>query len=461
MAEATSKEVSLEQALNLVVELQQEGRLEAAVDLCRRILAAAPGHPDALHLLGLALHGMGRGDEGVERIEEAVAVQPGFAGFHNNLGNIHALAGRLDEATAAYERAIALSPGSADWHNNLGVLYKAAQRLDDAEVCYRRALALDSSHLRANNNLGLLYASRGELEQAVRCYLRAIELMPGNQDARSLLGTTYYTLRRYEEAAEVFRQWHEAEPEHPVARHMLSALSGHGVPERAPDHYIEHTFDRFASSFEKTLNERLDYRAPQLCASLVTDLLPAGSGGLRVLDAGCGTGLCGPLLKPWAAELGGVDLSRGMLDLAQTKGVYTDLYKAELTEFLGASPGHWQLIVSADTLCYFGSLQVLLQAVHSALMPGGWLVFSVEALEGEEDRAEIQPSGRYAHSPGHLRSALAQAGLHLQALRGEVLRKEGGKPVDGWLVAAQRPVDEGLAQAVLLGEHRPNPLESP
>lgn len=458
-SEAT--ELSLEDALGVVVELQQERRMEAAVQLCQRILDAVPGHPDALHLLGLALHRVGHGDEGVARIEQAIAAQPDFPDFHNNLGNIHALAGRVPEATAAYERAIQLRPDCADWHNNLGALYKADKRFDEAMACYERALALDPEHTKAVNNIGLLYAARGELERAVRYYIKAIELMPGNQDARHLLGMTWYTLKKYTEAAEVFRQWLEQVPDHPVAQHMYAALSGKDVPERAPDHYVEHTFDRFALSFERTLTERLEYRAPELCAQLVGDCLPAGSRGLRTLDAGCGTGLCGPLLQPVAGELAGVDLSRGMLDLAQTKGVYTDLYKAELTEFLRASPGHWQLIVSADTLCYFGSLRAFAQAAHDALEPGGWLVFSVEALEGDADRAEIQPSGRYAHSPGHLRAAFAEAGLPLHTLRGDTLRMEGGKPVAGWLVAAQRPAESGLAAGQPLADHRQTASESP
>lgn len=456
-----SDAIGLDQALALVVELQQERRMEAAVQLCQRILEAVPGHPDALHLLGLALHRVGLGDEAVMRIEQAIAACPDFPDFYNNLGNIHALAGHVEPATAAYERAIQLRPDCADWHNNLGALYKADQRFDAAMACYERALALDPGHTKAVNNIGLLYAAQGELERAVRYYIKALELMPGNQDARHLLGMTWYTLKKYTEAAEVFRQWLETDPDHPVAQHMYAALSGQGVPDRAPDHYVEHTFDRFAESFERTLTERLEYRAPTLCAQLVADCLPADSRGLSTLDAGCGTGLCGPLLAPWAGELAGVDLSRGMLDLAQTKGVYTALYKAELTEFLRASPGHWQLIVSADTLCYFGSLREFARAAHGAMQPGAWLVFSVEALEGEADRAEIQPSGRYAHSPGHLRDALRAAGLTLQVLRGDTLRTEGGKPVAGWLVAAQRPVEPGLAAGAAVADHRPIASELP
>ena len=37
------------------------------------------------------------------------------------------------------------------------------------------------------------------------------------------------------------------------------------------------------------------------------------SRSLDVLDAGCGTGLCGPLVAPYARRLVGVDLSEAML----------------------------------------------------------------------------------------------------------------------------------------------------
>jgi SAM-dependent methyltransferase len=65
-----------------------------------------------------------------------------------------------------------------------------------------------------------------------------------------------------------------------------------------------------------------------------------------------------------------------MLDQAQTKGVYADLYKVELTEFLQLSPGHWDVVLSADTLCYFGDLQAFMHATAQALRPHGWLVFT-------------------------------------------------------------------------------------
>lgn len=438
-------EISLDDALRLAIEMQQQRQLDGAKTLYHRILEVSPQHPDALHLLGMLRHQMGRSDEGVALIEQAIAIEPGFAGYRNNLGNIHASNGRVAEATQAYERALELAPGDADLHNNLGALYKAERRFDAARACYEKAIALNPQHINALNNMGLLHAELGDRSGAIRYYVQSLELMPGNPSARRLLGLTYYTLGKIDEAAEVYRQWLEHEPDQPMARHMYAACTGLNVPERAADDYVEQTFDGFAESFESILNERLAYQAPQLVAGMLARHLPAPQKQHVMLDAGCGTGLCGPLVAPWAATLAGVDLSRGMLDRAQTKGVYNDLYKAELTEFLTLSTGHWDVILSADTLCYFGDLQPAMKAAAQALRPAGWLTFTVEALEGSAgDQAhqkpfQIQPHGRYAHSTAHLNQTITEARMTLVEIRQEILRHEGGKPVQGWLVLARRP----------------------
>lgn len=432
-------ELDLPDALQLAVDMHQSRQLEGAETLYRRILDAAPEQPDALHFLGMVRHQRGHSDEGIALIERAAAQVPGFAGFHNNLGNIHVSRGDVAAATAAYERAIALAPDSADLQNNLGALYRADGRFAEARAHYHSAIALDPQHLNAHNNMGLLHAAEGDIQGAIRWYSRALELMPNNPDGRKLLGFTYYAMGKTREAAEVFRQWLAEEPRHPIARHMYASCSGEGVPERAPDDYVEATFDGFADSFETLLNENLNYQAPQLCAALLQRHLPAPQKQFEVLDAGCGTGLCGPLVLPWARNLSGVDLSRGMLDRAQTKGVYTELFKAELTEFLRESPEQWDVLVSADTLCYFGDLRPLMDAARGSVRVGGTMVFSVERLDDDRERPfRLEPHGRYAHTRGHVEQVLAQSGFDVLEVSAAVLRQEGGKPVQGWLVGARR-----------------------
>ena len=439
VADAAPTELDLDDALQLAIRMHQNRQLEGAEQLYRRILALMPGHPDVLHLLGMVQHQTGRSDEGVALIEQAIRLQPDFAGYHINLGNIHASRLHTAEATRAYERASVLAPDSADLHNNLGALYRAQGRNAEGKAEYLKAIELNPQHLNAHNNMGLLLSDEGDVKGAIRYYCRSVELMPGHPDGRKLLGMTYYTMGKIEEAAEVFRQWLSDEPGHPMAQHMHAACSGQNVPERAPDNYVEYTFDRFADSFETQLNERLQYQAPQLCAALLARHLPAPAHQFVVLDAGCGTGLCGPLVVPWARSLAGVDLSRGMLDHAKAKGVYSDLFKAELTEFLRESPDQWEVVLSADTLCYFGDLQPLMRAAGTSVRAHGTLVFTVEVLEEDQGLPfRIQPNGRYAHTRSHVERVLVDNGFEVLEIARETLRQEGGSPVIGWVVAARR-----------------------
>jgi predicted TPR repeat methyltransferase len=127
-----------------------------------------------------------------------------------------------------------------------------------------------------------------------------------------------------------------------------------------------------------------------------------------------------------------------MLARAEPRGVYDRLAKAELTAHILALPaGSVDLIVSADTLCYFGDLAAVTQASVRALAPQGWLMFTVEALP--EDAAEpfhLNPHGRYSHRADYVSEVLAGAGLQQQTLQPVHLRTEGGKPVAGFVVSA-------------------------
>jgi predicted TPR repeat methyltransferase len=103
---------------------------------------------------------------------------------------------------------------------------------------------------------------------------------------------------------------------------MLAACTGRNVPERASNAFVETPFDSFASSFEAKL-ETLPYRAPALVAAMLKDSGLELSHRLDVLDAGCGTGLCGAVVAPFARRLVGVDMSQGMLAHAKDKNVTT------------------------------------------------------------------------------------------------------------------------------------------
>ena len=67
---------------------------------------------------------------------------------------------------------------------------------------------------------------------------------------------------------------------------------------------------------------------------------------------------------------------------AREKQIYDELTQAELTAYLRDHPDGFDVIVTADTLVYFGALEEVAAAAAAALRPGGVLVFTVEeALE--------------------------------------------------------------------------------
>nr|WP_315392905.1 tetratricopeptide repeat protein [uncultured Duganella sp.] len=432
----------LDAALRLAIADHQGGQPAAAERRYRALLAAAPDHPDALHYLGVLLHQQGRGDGAMALIERALAIAPDYVDARNNLGNLQKERGLHAAAAASYGAVLAARPDFAPAWNNLGVVLKAQGRGAEAAGAYRRCLALQPDYAECWANLGNALRALGETQDAMAAYRRAIELSPHSVDAHHNLGQALVAGGRHAEALEVYRRWQERQPDNPAIAHMIAAVAGGAAPARASDGYVQSTFDRFASTFDDVLSG-LEYRAPALCGAIVAELAGAPRALLDVLDAGCGTGLCAPILLPYARALDGVDLSPKMLEKAAQRGGYRRLDAAELTAWLAAHPHCYDLVVSADTLCYFGALDAVAAAVATALRPGGHLVFTLEELAeaggaGEAAPYHLNPHGRYSHTERHAREALARAGLTVLSVRRDVLRTELNVPVAGLALAARR-----------------------
>lgn len=424
------------------VESHRAGRLDEAETGYRQAMQLQAGQPDALHFLGVLCHQRGRSDEGIRLVRMALRAVPHHAEAHNNLGNIHKESGHLAEAEACYRQALACVPDHLDALSNLAIVLEAQQRPQEALGVYQR-LVERAPHLgRAHYLMGLFRRAHlqtlGDLEHAVACFRNACRCDVSDVRALKELGISLYMLDRREEAIDVYRSWLVREPDNPIPRHMLASCGGEVAPARADDAYVRQVFDSFADSFDEQLLHSLDYRAPQVLIASMAALLAPPEGALDVLDAGCGTGLCGPLIRPYARHLHGVDLSGKMVDKARARGGYDALDVAELTAFLRDRPARWDVVLSADTLVYFGDLREVLAAAHAALRSGGMLAFTLEALDSDEDLAELSPSGRYQHSQRHVQRGLREAGFADVMIVSESLRKEMGHAVAGWVVLARR-----------------------
>lgn len=431
--------VELGDAFSFALDLHQRRMPEEAAKIYGRILEVVPDHAGALHYLGVALHQLGRSAEGARLIEQAIAIEPSDAGAHANLGNVLKERGDLDGAASCYERALALAPDDAGTLNNLGTISKARGQFEDAVSFYRRALALEPDRVEARHNLGNALVLLGRDEEGLDEYRHAIRLLPYGADSYRRMGIVLHSLGRIDEAHEVFRKWVEIHPNDPEAHHFLSACTGENVPARASDDFVRMTFDRFAASFDAVL-EKLEYKAPTIAGDLVEELLGTPQGDLDVLDAGCGTGLAGLRLRPFARKLSGVDLSPRMLTAAAERKVYDELTVAELTAYLKAAKQSFDLVVSVDTLVYFGDLAPVAEGLITALRPGGHAVFTLElaAPDKAPNGYVLNPHGRYGHTASYVRTTLADAGLEAREMREVELRLEAGKRVKGLAVLARR-----------------------
>jgi predicted TPR repeat methyltransferase len=415
----------------------REGRLDEAERAYRSVLDDDPDNGDALHFLGVLLHQRRDDASSVMLLRRAIENLPASPHPLNNLGNVLVEADRPDDAIAAFRACIAIDPGYARAHNNLATVLAGRGRVPEAETEYRLAIAADPGLIEAYSNLSNLLQSLGRTEEAAILASRAIICDP--RDARSwrLLGAAYETVGDSEKAAEVYRQWIAAEPANPIARHHLAAVTGSDVPARASDAYVEATFDTFAASFDSNL-QNLNYRAPELIRATIHHVFGEPAGNRSILDAGCGTGLCGPLVRPWASRLTGVDLSSGMLARARERRVYDELEKAELETWLVGTERRWDIILSADTLCYFGDLGPVVDAANRALGADGLFVFTLETLAPESSPGyELRAGGRYAHSRNGVEQTLDAAGFASVEIDDETLRLEAGRPVRGCVVRAR------------------------
>jgi predicted TPR repeat methyltransferase len=332
------------------------------------------------------------------------------AGAFGNLGRLRYETGQFSGAREAYAEAARLDPSSAHFSR------MAAKSRFISDVGNGSSVTAALEVYQTGLPAGDAFAEDELLE---------------------LLESTFGQLSGFRQIAAargVGAKYLELRPDSPTMIYLMKATAGSPDLDRAPPQYIVEHFDSFAAGFDAQLVNKLGYDIPKRICDLARQHAELGR-FYDALDAGCGTGLCGPHLRPLARTLAGVDLSQKMLDEAAKKGIYDELVCEDLVAYLDRCPGRFDLVVAADVMIYLGDLRPVFAAAAKSIQPGGLLGFSIELWGGEG--FHVLPTGRFAHAPAYVRFAAAPDFEEIGWTEATI-RLEAARPVPGQLFVFRR-----------------------
>lgn len=149
-------------------------------------------------------------------------------------------------------------------------------------------------------------------------------------------------------------------------------------------------YDEAAGTYDEILLEDVGYVSPTICAEALAAHLPDRSA--RIVDLGCGTGLAGAALSALGYEnIDGIDFSREMLAVADSRGCYRKLAAGDLNSGLDIADGAYAAAVSVGVLGQH-VLPAALDEYVRLVEPGGIVCFSVNerAFEGYGFRDKVE-----------------------------------------------------------------------
>jgi predicted TPR repeat methyltransferase len=388
-------------------------------------------------LEGLAHLQAGRPADAEKSFEASLVHVPGRVSTLINLAATRLALRRPKDALACADQVLAAEPLNDDALLHRAVALRALGRLGDALVAFDAALARRQDWADGWFKRGLCLLDLKRPVEALASLERATTLDPTSAAVWSCRGDLLRDMGQLDEARSAYQQALAHGADRELIAYGLAGLGDGLAPPRAPAGYVQALFDSYADDFDEHLVKVLRYRVPEGLAAPLVQLHPQPFSS--ALDLGCGTGLCGQLVRPLVQRLVGLDLSPRILDQARARGVYDALLHGEIVEHLATTAERHDLVLAADVFIYLGDLEPVFAALARVMPAGGLFCFSAET-EGASDAAgfALQPSLRYAHHETYLRSLAERHGFEPLRMARETVREEQRRPIEGLLVHLRR-----------------------
>lgn len=393
---------------NLGLLLLQNNQLAAAKTQFNNVISLSPYHTEAHFYLGI-LHLESNALTDAERAFQKVLEQDSEQiQALTNLGVIALKREHNQLAVDYFSKALALDNENIDARNNLAATFMHHDRFENALMHYDVLLKKEPDNIEYLYNSGVAQMALGHLNEAIIFFDSILNLQAKHTASLNNLAAIYLKMEQRETSREYLRQALAINPKDKISAHMLHALDGDAYAETSPE-YAQNLFNNYALYYDQHMQGALQYTIPQHIAREIHQLkLPKNT---QTLDLGCGTGLTGVVLREISKHLIGVDIAAKMLAQAKEKGIYDELVEAEINEFFHKNKKHYDLIVAADVLPYFGELDALFQTLKQHLKPQGYFIFTTEI--SPKNPWFLQTTARFSHNPEYIKKLAEQNQLQL------------------------------------------------
>lgn len=441
------------------------GNDDNAITHYKNAIKVMPDHPDAYYNISLVYARNNNSLEAKNNLKVVLDLHPNHEKANGSLGYLYQLDGDFDQAIRFYKKDLELNEDNVSSLHNLGVIFTNKGEYDLAKTYFKKVLKEQSHHVESLNNLGTIYILQKKFSDALKYFAtlsklveefdvyynlgviyfeladfkeakyffsKSLEIFPEDFASNLNLGVVSLKLENYEDAEKYYFRAHELQPDNEEVLYLLKAIQQKGEHDKAPKGYLKNLFNRYASSFDQHL-EMLGHQVPDLIFIEAEKIFDFNSPDkiLSVLDLGCGTGLSGAKFKGKVAQLVGVDISEKMLDIAASKGIYTDLKLGAIEELIDEF-SEIDLVMASDSLVYFGDLDSVFSKIYKVLKGGGVFAFSVE-LSRDIYPYVLQRSARFAHSFKYIEEVASKNNFTVLRSEKIILRKHGDVVINGAL----------------------------
>ena len=143
----------------------------------------------------------------------------------------------------------------------------------------------------------------------------------------------------------------------------------------ASNQELEERYDQWATEYDKDLSEDFAWNAPDNAARVLAGLVASDA---VILDAGAGTGLAGERLAVAGfTNMAAMDISQGMLDVAESKNVYNAFHQMVMGETLGFASDEFDAVISVGVFTLGHAPIHSFDELVRVTKPGGYIVFSL------------------------------------------------------------------------------------